>query len=414
MPRFAFPSLCVLLAACAASDNQAAATLETRDSAGVHIVQNPEHAPAQWSVSTDPVVAIGSAAGDSAYQFDRVMGLVRLSDGRWVVGDMGSSQLRYYDAEGRHLKSAGRNGDGPGEFRQIMAVFRLRGDTLAGDDSHNRLQLFDNAGNFVATMRQNDRRATQYYPVAAQADGTIIALAQPAFPQTLERAQPYLLSYVRTELLRNGNAATLTVRDTLVTWPTIQLVPGWRGTTDMLQFHGRVDGAVLSDGFAVADPNYNEVRYYDRNGALRAIARRQWTRVAVTDEVKEEARNRMIDLPAEGGGRVPETLRKQRMEITKTWQFAEHLPAFTQMLAGEDGTLWLREFVPNEDMVGTWHAAPANGSSWSALDSAGTLLASLRLPARFKPLVFGTDFVAGLYRDEEDVEYVRVYRLQRS
>jgi hypothetical protein len=415
MRHVILPAISLLLASCAAGDTQGAVGTATRDSAGVRIVQNPEQPPAQWTVSPQPGVVIGSTSGDSAYLFDRVMGLVRLSDGRWVVADMGSSQLRYYDANGHHLLSVGRNGEGPGEFRQLMAVFLLRGDTIAADDSRYRHQLFDEKGNFVASLRMNDHpSAQQYYPIAARSDGTVIVLAQAPFPQKLDEPRSYAISYMRAELTHTANAAELTLRDTAITWNAIQLMPGWRGGTDQLQFSGRVDAAVLSDGFAVADPNSNEVRYYDSSGALRTIARGEGTRVAVTEEHKEALRARMIDLPAEGGGQVPESLRRQRMEITKTWQYAEHLPVFAQMLAGSDGTIWLRDFVENEKMIGTWHAAPASPARWSALDRSGELLASVQLPGRFKPMLFGEDFVAGLYRDDEDVEFVHVYSIARS
>ena len=33
------------------------------------------------------------------------------------------------------------------------------------------------------------------------------------------------------------------------------------------------------------------------------------------------------------------------------------------------------------------------------------------MPARFTPLEIGTDYVAGLWRDPDDVEYVSLYRL---
>ena len=283
------------------------------------------------------------------------------------------------------------------------------------DDSHYRQQLFDENGNFVASLRMNDRpSAQQYYPVAAHGDGGIVVLAQPPYPQRLDEPQPYAISYMRAELTHRANAAELTLRDTIITWNAIQLMPGRRGSTDHLQFSGSVGAAVLSDGFAVADPNTNEVRYYDGDGALRTIARREGARVAVTDEHKERARARLVDMAGEDGNPVPESLRRQRMEITKTWQYAEHLPAFAQMLAGSDDTIWLREFVVNEEMVGTWHAAPANPSRWFALNRSGNLVASIQLPGRFTPRLFGEDFVAGLYRDEEDVEFVHVYGIVRS
>jgi hypothetical protein len=50
-------------------------------------------------------------------------------------------------------------------------------------------------------------------------------------------------------------------------------------------------------------------------------------------------------------------------------------------------------------------------SIWDVLDPNGRWLCTVSLPARFTPVEIGSDYVAGLARDEDDVEQVRVYRL---
>jgi hypothetical protein len=63
------------------------------DSAGIRIVHNAtsqfERAGSPWRVSRQPQVVIGAESGEAAYLFDRIMGVQRLADGRWVVADMG-------------------------------------------------------------------------------------------------------------------------------------------------------------------------------------------------------------------------------------------------------------------------------------------------------------------------------------
>jgi hypothetical protein len=60
-----------------------------------------------WRVVSEPLVDIGVADGDAAYQFGRVAGALRLADGRIVVADEQANHLRYFDAAGRHLRTVG-------------------------------------------------------------------------------------------------------------------------------------------------------------------------------------------------------------------------------------------------------------------------------------------------------------------
>src|SRR5690606_5816123 len=93
-----------------------------RDSAGVRVVRNL--APAwsgsaedAWSLSLEPILEIGVLEGDPAYMFSQMRGPRRLSDGSIVVLDGATSEVRIFDAEGRHLRTFGRKGQGPGEFQ---------------------------------------------------------------------------------------------------------------------------------------------------------------------------------------------------------------------------------------------------------------------------------------------------------
>ena len=92
-----------------------------RDSAGVRIVEHPsDFAAPSWLISETPTIDIGSGDGDSSTLLYQVEGTHRLSDGRIVVANRSSHELRYYDAEGNYLHSAGRQGEGPGEFEGLF------------------------------------------------------------------------------------------------------------------------------------------------------------------------------------------------------------------------------------------------------------------------------------------------------
>ena len=48
---------------------------------------------------------------------------------------------------------------------------------------------------------------------------------------------------------------------------------------------------------------------------------------------------------------------------------------------------------------------------WSVFDVEGFFLGRVTMPHEFSPLDIGPDYVLGLWRDEDDVEHVRMYEL---
>jgi hypothetical protein len=69
-----------------------------------------------------------------------------------VIANAGTSELRYHDARGSWLRSVGGQGEGPGEFRTLTNIWRMRGDTLlAWDTRLRRLSFFAPGGEFVGS-----------------------------------------------------------------------------------------------------------------------------------------------------------------------------------------------------------------------------------------------------------------------
>src|SRR5690606_16568229 len=99
-----------------------------------------------------------------------------LADGRVVIAVMGSSVLRFFDASGRFVRSAGRNGGGPGEFRQIMALYRMRGDTLAVNDNLTEIDWSAPDGRSIRRGRSSRDEFSQLETVALLGDGTYFGI----------------------------------------------------------------------------------------------------------------------------------------------------------------------------------------------------------------------------------------------
>ena len=66
-----------------------------------------------WPLSGAPVVAIGGD-GTPATEFLRIRATFRLRDGLIAVVNTGSNEIRVFDAQGKHVRTFGRTGRGPG------------------------------------------------------------------------------------------------------------------------------------------------------------------------------------------------------------------------------------------------------------------------------------------------------------
>lgn len=109
----------------------------------------PDAASTPFVIDPTPVFDIGVSEGDPRFEFNRVFGMRRLPDGRVVVADGSSRELRWFAAEGSYLQSAGRRGNGPGEFQGGITIFPASGDSLLTHDSGlQRLMLFSDEGAF--------------------------------------------------------------------------------------------------------------------------------------------------------------------------------------------------------------------------------------------------------------------------
>src|SRR5690606_8629281 len=91
------------------------------DSAGVQIVLNGSiaDAPIRYRIVPQPLVDIGGLSDhlDRELMETAIVSINRLQQGELVVPN--GHTLQVYDGAGRWLRSHGRQGEGPQEFRQI-------------------------------------------------------------------------------------------------------------------------------------------------------------------------------------------------------------------------------------------------------------------------------------------------------
>jgi hypothetical protein len=389
----AVPLTAVLVTACGGGEMSRHAAV--RDSAGVRIIENAEPPrESMWTVGEQPVLTVG--AGEDSVSLGMVAGVIRLADGTVAVADAFARQVRFFAPDGEHSATAGRRGGGPGEFETIGGIWALSRDSVAVYDTRLlRFTVIAHDGGVGRTVRlaATGERARST-PVGWLPGGRLVAEsdAREITGREYYRARISIMSY----------APDGAVTDTIVTVPGVEMWDWvWEaGTTPMTIPFGRTTTVrVHGDRIYVGANEGYQVDEYDDTGQL--VGRIRLDRDAeplgaeVIEAYKEEERAKARSgVESKGGNEL-----FGRMAEAAT--YPERLPYYADLLVDRDGRLWVRDY----------RLVPGTPTRFIVFDSGGWVRARAEMPAEFTPTDIGGGLVTGIWRDELDVESVRVYEL---
>jgi hypothetical protein len=388
------------LGACGIGEDQEGPAFAVRDSAGIQIVENtaPAWNEAQgWRLSAEPLLQIGEVEGAPAYQFSRVPAVLQLSDGRIAVANSGSHEIRLFDASGRHLRSVGGKGGGPGEFESLSWIRRLPGDSLlAYDERQRRLSTFDSQGALVRSSNLVFSKDAEFpRAVGRFSNGALLIWTGGVYvagevKDGPSRA-PVSLSRYSAEGTPMDPIAALLGPETFV-----QTEEGGF-TVTLLPFGRASRHALAGDRVFAGDNDTYSIGVYSADGKLERLIRRQHTPHPVTQEHIDMVRQERLDGTDSPGSR-------QRIEkMIAAMPLPPTMPAFDALQADDDAHLWVREYSPPGTL----------GSQWTVFDREGRMLGTVSMPDHFRPTQIGRDFVLGVWRDDLDVEHVQMYALEK-
>jgi hypothetical protein len=349
----------------------------------------------EWTLGASPSVRIGVADGGPAYTLDRVVGALRLPDGRIVVADAGSRELRVFSAEGQHLISLGGRGKGPGEFDALTWAGHMRGDTVATwDHGLLRWSLFTPAG-FVGSVAP-DPQPDGMFPraIGVLSDGSFV-LASGWNVGVLAGG----VAGVRrdtttiTRYGRDGRSLGVVVR---VPGREEYLKSGGAGfSTNPVPFARETYLAVAGQGIWLGDSERFRVERRSPEGRVVGVVadESQGAPIGVAD-VERYKRDRLARITVD-------SYRKQQEEVLAEVPFPSTAPAFGGLIA-DGGGVWISDFSPRDA-----------GRTWRIFDANGREVAILRTPKGLELMQVTDDYVVGWALGENDVERVLVYELTR-
>jgi hypothetical protein len=141
----------------------------------------------------------------------------------------------------------------------------------------------------------------------------------------------------------------------------------------------------------------HEIQVRDPSGALVRVIRWNRALVPVTEaNLAAYVEERAAEAVDENAAR---TIRQNLAEMP----VPDHMPAFAGLSADALGYLWVETYDgPGDELP-----------SYDIFDPEGRMVGGATLPEDMEILEIGEDHLLALFRDELEVEYVRLYDLQR-
>jgi hypothetical protein len=352
-------------------------------------IPQPVHGQDVWVVGESAVVSTGGPDSD----LYRVAGVVRLEDGRIVLGDQ-AQRLLVFDTDGSHLRTLGRRGEGPGEFTNIAWIQRLPGDTLLVFDARlGRLSYMTVDGGF-ARSETFGRRSTLY---GALPDGNLLASTMYREPSGLggtdrPRAPTNAVTFARGEIELQRFDTSGRLLNLIGVFPGMETawVPGIM-EIDLDGGPGPIARTLVLPGergiYVTTGDRFEIMLFAPEGGVPEAVIRR--------DDYESQPLTREHLVQYFAGSGIGDWANWE----TLRWNLPEGgtLPAITSLRLDTQSNLWVEGGGDADD-----------SRTWSVFTPAGEYFAGVTMPPRFYPYAIGTESVVGVWRDDLDVEYLQV------
>jgi len=408
--------------------------LEVRDSAGVSIVHS--HRPRwaggdEWSVSSEPRLAIGVLSGRRDLQFVDIAAAARLSKGDLVVVDRGSRAVRLFDSAGGFLETLGGPGEGPGEFTDPGSVLVTSDDSvMVWDNALRRNTRFDSDGQLAdrETVDLGMLIGALELELGGGVSGPDAKGKGGAPPKIGGDSEPLLYPGVM-EPLANGGFLVRLIDKTGKSPPSGSFRPR-SGVLRVSQDFSRVDTLALFGDteqvtvdapwgrFAVAPPHAKQTQITHQGNPSRiCIGEQAGPQIECVSPDGSRTLVRWTSDPVPLTGEEIAAWREETVQLYDLKLSREQVlgmleqvplsgvrPAYSHIILDQLGYLWVER--------GRSVGGSPGFLDYLVFDPEGAWLGVVVLPP-IRVLEIGHDYVLGVYEDEFEVQYLHQYDITR-
>lgn len=335
-------------------------------------------------------LAIGDFEGPDEYTFGMILEMTPDEAGALYLFDGQVPALRYYDPEGDFVRTLGGEGEGPGEYHDAALGLAIRSDgrLLMRDPRNARINVYEPDGSY-----------SDAWPVASGLftnDAMTVDTADHVYLKILmgrpQENEPWPVGLLHLD-------ETGAILDTIPP-PAIEGEP-----TDAPNgmFLPRKQWAMTRLGqivIGVSDDYRFEIRNPD--GSVIRVEK-AWTAVELGPEEKAEWQA-LLDWRWEEQG---------QFMTAPMRPVPDRKPAYGDISAGIDGTIWIRLHVPAEKREPTSERGPEDPPpiTWveprvyDVYESDATYLGQVQVPSRTNVMVFSRSHLWGVRRGDFDEQY---------
>lgn len=387
----------------------------------------------EWA--PEMVFSVGGLDAPDWATFGRV-GSVAFDDaGALYIFDRQTSLVTVVSPDGEFLRTVGRQGGGPGEVSEAMAVAVTgEGRVVVSDMGKRALVVYDAQGewegNVLLNLAAEGLPARGMLPAAA---GRVVS-PEPIRMMIATSGDDTDVRMSRPETRPVWLYPTEPGGEPVLAWEAWNPPPPPEGGESSLESEGSggqvqivmaraqaftpaLHVAALPDGrLAVADTVTYTVKLVSPEEGLTGVLERPVTPTEVTAEVQDLERERRLDEIVGGAASVrvmggpgmavnPDAMRRMMEDQVANMAFFPEIPVVEALAADRDGRIWVQRSSGTPGQDGPTDLLTADGRYLGTLSPDG-----LRTPDAFGP----GGLAAYIDTDEYDVATVRVVRLPRE
>jgi hypothetical protein len=333
-------------------------------------------------------LVIGGDTDDDDYIQYGPSGLCVDAEGNIFILDYRMYWIRKYNADGGHMRTFSRQGEGPGELQRAYYVtITPDGSPVVFDSGNHRITVFDNDGEFV-----RDRGLQGFVgSIKSRPDGSLCITVDIMTDEWMEKGQ------LKKILLLSNDLSTRTDIDSSYVKETQMLHASENSYTSVsAPFPERLMCAVAPEGELV-DGKGDEYKLKVLSSGLDQIAEIKLDvgRLGVTDDDKEEY--------YEGFQNSDDP--NFEIQLRKNVEFPRHKPYFNRIFVDHEGYVLVETYAEAES---------EDHNVYDVFTLAGEFINRVEIPPLRSNTIFRDGFLYMTHTEEDELPSVIRYRLKSA